>query len=251
MGSSYKLFGVGTDAKTVHGEEFGVLTAVIYLAPSDVSERLNVCAYASDGCRAACLYTAGRGAFTPTQSARIRKTLLFADNREAYMAALVADCIRLEAEAKRRAMIPAARLNATSDLPWERIAVDRDGVRYPNIMTAFPGITFYDYTKYPYAKRPASALPENYTLTMSRSETNEAECMVALANGRNVAIPFAVKRGQPLPSTWRGWPVIDGDRSDVRFADPIGCIVGLRAKGQGIGDASGFIVSVDGNPDVE
>jgi hypothetical protein len=244
MGNTYELYGVGVDAKTIHGEDVGVLTAIIYMAPSDLSGRLNVCAYASDGCRGACLYWAGHGILATVQAARTRKTLFFADDLTGYMAALVRDSFKLRRAAKRRAMIAAARLNGTSDLPYERIPVVIDGVRYPNIMTAFPDITFYDYTKAPYHKRPAHKLPSNYSLTMSRSETNEADCLEALAHGRNVAIPFAVKRGQALPATWHGYEVIDGDRADVRFADPIGVVVGLRAKGQGIGDTSGFVVTV-------
>jgi len=34
-----------------------------------------------------------------------------------------------------------------------------------------------------------------------------------------------------FPETWRGIPVINGDESDLRFTDPVGVIVGLRAKG--------------------
>jgi hypothetical protein len=39
-------------------------------------------------------------------------------------------------------------------------------------------------------------------------------------------------------------PVIDGDQSDLRFLDPKGVIVGLKAKGKGKHDTSGFIVQV-------
>jgi hypothetical protein len=45
-----------------------------------------------------------------------------------------------------------------------------------------------------------------------------------------------------LPSTWLGFPVIDGDRHDARFLDPAGVIVGLRAKGLARVDTSGFTI---------
>ena len=46
-----------------------------------------------------------------------------------------------------------------------------------------------------------------------------------------------------LPKTWQGKPVINGDESDLRFLDPKGVIVGLKAKGQGKKDTSGFVVA--------
>jgi hypothetical protein len=43
----------------------------------------------------------------------------------------------------------------------------------------------------------------------------------------NVAVLFS----EPLPATYAGRPVIDGDESDVRFFDAPGSIVGLSVKG--------------------
>jgi hypothetical protein len=40
--------------------------------------------------------------------------------------------------------------------------------------------------------------------------------------------------------------VIDGDESDVRFLDEKGTIVGLRAKGTGKNDSSGFVIQLGG-----
>jgi hypothetical protein len=45
-----------------------------------------------------------------------------------------------------------------------------------------------------------------------------------------------------LPETYLGKPVIDGDVSDLRFLDPKGVIVGLKAKGKAKKDSSGFVV---------
>jgi hypothetical protein len=35
--------------------------------------------------------------------------------------------------------------------------------------------------------------------------------------------------------------VVDGDTTDLRFLDPAGVIVGLRAKGPAIGTRNGFV----------
>jgi hypothetical protein len=234
------LLGIASDAKTVKGEVLGIRTAIQYLAPADVSGR-NVCQFASDGCRAACLNTAGRGKFDMVQNARIRRTNRFFDDRGAYMARLVFEVARHVTEAIRDGMIPAVRLNGTSDLPWERLKCERDGITYPSIMAAFAAenVQFYDYTKVPVSKRnPAS----NYHLTFSLSEDNDADAYDALAAGYNVAVVFDIKsRGGELPATFMGREVINADDSDVRFYDPEGVIVGLKAKGDAKSDTSGFV----------
>jgi hypothetical protein len=73
----------------------------------------------------------------------------------------------------------------------------------------FPDVAFVDYTKI--ARRFERALPPNYHLTLSRSETNEGECIAALARGINVAIVFADK-----PATWHGFECIDGDQHEPK-----------------------------------
>jgi hypothetical protein len=235
------ILSVGNDAKTVKGEKLGYLTGIQYLAPAMNSGFVDLCKYKSAGCEIACLFTAGRGVFASVQSARVERTRRFVYDKAAYMAALVTETEALVRKAARQSLIPAVRLNGTSDIPWERVPVTVDGVRYVNIMALFPTVQFYDYTKYPMHTRPT--LPANYHLTMSRSETNERDALQALAAGRNAAVVFAVKRGQPLPATWHGWPVIDGDLSDVRFDDPVGVVVGLRGKGQARNDTSDFVVA--------
>ena len=50
-------------------------------------------------------------------------------------------------------------------------------------MAAFPSLQFVDYTKN--AKRFDRALPANYHLTFSRSETNEVDALRLLDRGVN------------------------------------------------------------------
>jgi hypothetical protein len=126
------------------------------------------------------------------------------------------------------------RLNVITDIRWEAIAPT--GLRLAIAM----GVRPYDYTAYRMTDRAPMA---GYHLTRSAKETTtDADIIADLASGVNVAIPFAVRKGDPLPETFLGFPVIDGDLTDDRTLDPRGVVVGLRAKGsRGKADASGFV----------
>ena len=54
---SKKLLNIDNNAKTVKGQKYGFITAILYLAPSTQSG-FNVCPLASEGCKNACLYSA-------------------------------------------------------------------------------------------------------------------------------------------------------------------------------------------------
>lgn len=244
------LLSVSADAKTTKGTKLGVLTGILYLAPYNISG-YQVCPKATDGCAAACLYTAGRGAVNSVQISRINKTKWFFEDRKSFMDTLVKNVESLVRKAKRENLIPAVRLNGTSDIPWEKMRVDRDGVNYGSIMEAFSDVQFYDYTKI--AGRKKALQLENYHLTFSLAENNDKTALEALRQGYNLAVVLRVKRNESKPSTWSGYPVVDGDESDVRFFDPAsGHIVALTAKGAAVRDTSGFVREVDGvlNPNV-
>lgn len=240
-----KLLTTG-NPKTAKGEKSGYLTAILHLAPAFVSGH-NVCPYATDGCTAACLNTAGRGGIgldadglNTIQAARIRKARWLRRDRPAFLAQLVREIRNHEKNAKRHGLRPAVRLNGTSDLPFEKWAIGS----YPNIMAAFPGVRFYDYTKWPVAKRGLAIAP-GYHLTYSLAESNDAEAERALQAGVSVAAVFDTGKGHALPATFTigqtTAPVIDGDLSDLRFLDAPGVIVGLRAKGRAKRDTTGFV----------
>jgi hypothetical protein len=233
------LLSVGNDAKTVKGVEYGVLTGILYLAPADESGVMNTCPNATAGCREACLFTAGRGAFANVKRGRINKTLWFHRDRVGFLQQLIKDITALIKKANKEGMAAAVRLNGTSDIAWESIKVDGK-----NLMEHFPAISFYDYTKSPsrIARFMLGQFPTNYHLTFSRSEdpVNQADCKSLWATKVNVAVVF---RGG-LPATWQGRPVIDGDVSDIRFNDPEGCVVGLKAKGKARKQDAGFVVQV-------
>lgn len=237
------LLTVGEDSKTVKGNKLNVMTGIMYLAPADIST-FQVCPKASDGCKAACLYTAGRGKMTMTQTARINKTLWFFQERKTFMAQLVKDIGKVARKAENQNMIPAIRLNGTSDIAWEKIKVEKDGKQYRNVMeAAYPDVQFYDYTKI--IGRKSAIELSNYHLTFSLSEDNDSDAIKSLSQGYNVAVVFDIKKNQPKPESWSGYPVIDGDDTDVRFFDPNGGhIVGLTAKGDAMKDDSGFVRNI-------
>ena len=207
----------------------GYLTAIMYLAPSKLSGH-NVCPFASPGCIATCLNPAGRGRFDNVQQARINRTNFLFSNRQAFLAQLGREINAHVRKAARLGLKPAVRLNGTSDIAWEKVVP----------MHTFPTVTFYDYTKS--LKRVSSPMPSNYHLTFSRSEKAQgysvaADVGKAPESGVNVAVVF-----HDVPDHYHGVIVIDGDNHDMRFLDPTGVIVGLKAKGRAKRDTSGFVV---------
>lgn len=230
--------------KLAKGEIYGFLSAPLHLAPARLSG-VNVCPMSTPGCRAACLHTAGNPiAMERKESARIRRTRFFFDHRAKFMAQLVKEIAAHEKRAKGHGMLPTVRLNATSDIRWEAIPCSHNGVEYRNVMSAFPGVRFYDYTKIANRRN----VPSNYHLTFSLAENNDTQALAALANGMNVATVLNLKKTEPMPPTFtimgKAFPVIDGDMNDLRFADPRGVIVSLRPKGKAKHDRTGFVRSV-------
>jgi len=242
MPPTLKLLSVSADAKTVKGQKVGVLTGILYLAPAEISG-YNVCPKSTAGCRDACLYSAGRAQMFPTiPAARIRKTKLFFEHRDLFMVTIAKNVISLTRKADKINMVPVVRLNGTSDIAWEKIPVTINGVKYKNIMLAFPDVIWYDYTKI-LGRKTALALP-NYHLTFSLAENNDREAFKALSQGYNLAVVMNLKKSDPKPVTWMGYPVIDGDLNDARFLDPQGGnIIALTAKGKAKYDTSGFVRS--------
>lgn len=207
----------------------GYLGAILHLAPFNQSG-YQVCKNASEGCAEACLYHQGRGRFDNVKNARIRKTQEFFTKKAEFMAQLERDIASVLRKAEREDKIPCIRLNGTSDIPWERV---RYGEDRKNIFEKFPDVQFYDYTKRPDRKD----LPPNYHLTFSLAEDNDENARTAISQGLNVAVVFR----DELPKTFMKLPVVDGDETDLRFLDPKGCIVGLKAKGSAKSDTTGFV----------
>lgn len=242
-----------SNTKIMKGEEYGYLTFGLHLAPADLSG-YNTCPKASAGCKSACLNTAGMGKFSNVQKARIAKTKMFFEQREAFMKQLVKDIQSAQKAATKAGLKLAIRLNLTSDIRWEEIpvtvwSVDQNYRQkgktnalvitdHASIIDAFSEVQFYDYTKL-----TGREVPSNYHLTFSKSESNDVDVDAILETSTNLAVVFNTKKGKPLPQTYRGRRVVDGDIHDIRFLDGVGVVVGLRAKGDAkSGSHDGFVV---------
>lgn len=238
-----KLLSTG-NPKTLKGQSVGYLTFILHLAPANLSG-YNTCPKATVGCTAACLNTAGRGGMfkkgettNAIQKARIRKTKMFFENRQQFMVDLVKDIELGIKQAAKKDLIPVFRLNGTSDLSFEKYEVVRNGVLYRNIFAAFPETQFYDYTKI--LGRKVKDI-KNYQLTFSAADGNDLDVIRAINEGYNIATVFGIKKTEPMPETYNGLPVFNGDESDLRFLDPKGVVVGLYAKGKAKKDETGFV----------
>ena len=251
--SNYKLIGVGTNAKTVKGDGSEYLTAILYMTPYKVwvetlGRYSNSCPMAEQaGCIDACLNTAGRGAFNNVQSARMRKAQWFYNDRVGFMKQLYHDVQKFVNYCKKRNIQPCVRLNGTTDIQWELIPAMPHSKM--NIFEQFPEVQWYDYTKIA-NRRKAKDIPI-YHLTWSYSNADPryaAMLDTAIANGMNAAVVFRSNFIEVKPKcwhTWKGYPVIDGDKDDLRFLDPKGGhIVALYAKGAAKKDQTGFVQEV-------
>lgn len=224
-----KLLSTG-NPKLLKGEKKGYLSFVLHFAPADLSGK-EVCPKRTAGCTSACLNTAGRGGIVAKgastnsiQTARIRRTKMFFEQRDEFLKTLEADIKSGIKQAEKKGMIPCFRLNGTSDIAWEKYG----------IIEKFPGVQFYDYTKM--RNRKVSHL-KNYHLTFSKADGNDIDVRLAASAGMNIAAVF-----HTVPDTYIGKPVINGDETDLRFLDPAGVIVGLKAKGKAKKDTTGFVV---------
>ena len=238
-----RLLSVG-NPKVLKGLKQGYNTYILHLAPAKLSG-YETCPKRTIGCTDSCLNLAGRGGMfkkgettNNIQKARIRKTKMFFENRVEFMADLVKDIELAIKQSEKKGLIPVFRLNGTSDLSFEKYEVIRNGKLYRNIFSAFPDNIFYDYTKV--LGRKIQDIP-NYSLTFSAADGNDTDVFKAIAQGYNIAVVFGIKKTLPMPDSYLGLPVFNGDESDLRFLDPKQVIVGLYAKGKAKKDVTGFV----------
>ena len=226
-----KLLNIDNNAKTPKGQQYGYITAILYLAPS-INSGFNVCPQASEGCKSACLYTSGHGRFDNVKQGRINKTRWYIQERESFLIQLKKEIKNFVNNCKKNNFIPCVRLNGTSDISWENMG----------ILQEFPTVQFYDYTKvFKRMKMYCNGqMPSNYHLTYSLNEDNKELAFEVLKMKGNISAVFR----KYLPTEYEGYQVVNGDESDLRFLDKKNCIVGLIAKGDAKKDSSGFVLDV-------
>jgi len=225
---------LSTSAKAEKCLSVDVLLRVLYLTPG------LFCPGATSGCLRSCLgHTSGRMQMPTHAVARDRRSAQYLENPSHFMARLALEITEQCQEATRRKLLPAVRLNASSDLAWEEL--------HPQLFAQFPEVQFFDYTKvlarmenYVQGRVARRPWPKNYYLTFSATPENREEAQRFLRLGQNVTAVFWPE----LPTSLWGFPVIDGDSHDARYLDPDGVIVGLRAKGTAQVDLSGFTIRI-------
>lgn len=230
-----KIF--GKSAKIEKSNKAGVLTAIAYLSPF-TEAGINLCAMATRGCAESCLgHSNAQMVYPQNKVARIKRSLRYLLYREEFMADLRVELRDHIKKADKLGMRHAVRLNGSTDILWER----------KGIIQEFPDTQFYDYTKYRWDQRPN--LPANYHLTFSISErpSSYKEAMAWLRTGHNAALVVRNERQVrwTVAMGWRGFPAIDGDETDIRFDDPPGHVVTLKAKGAAKKDTSGFVKDIN------
>lgn len=198
-------------------------TRLIYgltLLPHEASG-VNTCPFATDNCAAVCvLMTAGRGVMSNVREGRAAKTVFASEHPAEFLALLLHE---LGNVAKRDNAV--VRLNVASDIRWEYVLPEAFAL----------DLEYYDYTKWPSAKR--SPL-DNYRIVYSRNERDgDDPATEYLANGGTVAVVF-----HTMPERWHGFRVVSGDDHDDRTVEPEGVVIGLKAKGAARRDTSGFVV---------
>jgi hypothetical protein len=220
-----QLLQCDADTKTRKGTKKGFLTGIMYLAPADESGVMNTCTSASPECKRLCLFGSGMARVFPSiKAARIAKTILLHEDRKHFLECLRYDIRSIVYTAEVYGLTPAIRINGTSDLAWLAMQMAAE----------FPDVQFYDYTKHAHAW---TRVRPNYHLTFSHSGNNLSECFEALQHGVNVAVVFDTpseikgrRKAGKLPASWCGYQVIDGDKTDLRFLDASGVVVGIRVK---------------------
>ena len=178
------------------------------------------------------------------QRARLARTAFWNDFRVDFMEQLTEEISKFRAKAERKGLIPVVRLNGTSDIRWEKQSVT-DSPSACTIFDVFPGIQFYDYTKIP--KRFEGTLPKNYHLCLSYSEASlkyADKCLETQEEYGASLVWVALD-----PKDWMRTltnvdhrPVVNGDENDLRFLDPPGANVVLKAKGLARGEHNGFVI---------
>ena len=148
---------------------------------------------------------------TTVQLSRLRKTLYFNQYRDEFIEQLKREILTHILLSLKKNMVPAIRLNGTSDVRWELLIWE-----FMVEMSAKYGAKFYDYTKIPNRIIPDRDV---YDITFSYSGVKDF-----------------------IPTTFDGLDVVPGDDSDVRFMDEHNVVVALYAKGRARHDQTGFVV---------
>ena len=244
-------------AKLIKNQEVAnVITYNINLMPWNWSGH-QVCA-CGEHCHFWCLNGSGRNCGDTIMRgfegsiinrARIKKTKLFFEDRDTFLNLMYYEIRKTQRYAETRGYGFSIRVNCTSDLNLRLFMYDGE---HTNILDEFPDVQFYDYTKVP-ANFDVSKEYKNYYMVASFDGYNHKFIRDVLENGGNVAVVFE-QEAKNFPIAYRGYPVIDGTKTDLIYTYPQGgYIVGLEMhrtasmydKGRFIRPDTPFIIKED------
>lgn len=206
-----------------------------YLSAANRSGVINLCKHSTPECRAGCLgHTSGRLRYSVQQRAQHIRTVFLAENPAFFHIVELNEVRRHTNRIVKNGRRSVARLNGTSDIPYEDLAW------YMACLKRMGLGCMFDYTANKTRTRGWIHTPDiSYHLTHSTKENDHPN---TIQPGSYTVV--AIKPDAPLPATYNGFPVFDGDKSDMRFLDPEGHVTLGRGKGalkNKQGDATSFL----------
>lgn len=180
------------------------------------TKKENLCPFSTKECRAMCLNMTGRAGFDSVQQARLNKTDYFVNEKDSFMKKLYDELNVINSKGEKCLV----RLNVVSDVNWYEEFRKRD-----LDIGKFKNITFYAYTKNPFQIEENDLENQHFTFSFSGGNWNWCEKFLKEKKA-NVAVVFK----NSIPSTYKGYTVINGDVDDERTLDNKGVIVGLKYK---------------------
>ena len=224
----------------------GAVNRGLTLASADeatpwLHDKFTACAGSTSTCAAVCVGSrTGQGRLQSSAIARIGRTLALSVDPDTFLRRLDAEIERANKAARKKGIMLAVRANVASDHPHlaGRLAAEH------------PTVAFYDYTAVSAAMGRDDGVRRVYSHKGAERLTLTLRHLEA---GRGVAcvFPISSRSGDPLPATWRGYPVIDGDVDDLwwmRAPQVGGFVVGLKVKGNNAqiarAKAGGFTVAM-------
>ena len=203
----------------------GLTLATSREASPFVGSAFDACIGATDACRLACVGSrTGQGRLPSSAIARIGRTIALHVDPVTFWARYDREVEREQRRAERKGYRLAMRCNVASD--HAHVAA-RSAATHPDV-------AHYDYTAIAANVRRDDGVRRVYSLKDGAQRRMLAKRMID--EGRGVAVVFAAsaRRKEPLPATWNGAPVIDGDLHDLWFLQAPASgpfVVGLRVKG--------------------
>ena len=209
------------------------INTLTYLYPNK-----NLCKF-SENCFSTCLKTSGR--LPMSKKAMITRTKLLYQDNVTFIENLESELRKAKKSAHKKGKKLAYRFNGTSDR-FEEIKIMLDKEDQPFDIA-------YDYTK-DFQRVLDYQAYKGYHLTFSYDGLNGIEAKFLLKNKiANVSVVMTTKREEELPKTYNlngvDYPVLDGDKHDLRFTENKGYIIGLRAKGKAIKNNGTFVQSTN------